>query len=104
MQDLEEFFPRESNITTGKKIRAYRKAYKLTQEQLAEMIEIDTTNLSKIENDSREIGLMTAKKFCAIFNVTIEDLIYPNGIENDELVKKIKKKKIVKDFLKSMAS
>jgi len=38
-------------MTLGEKIRQLRKQKKLTQRQLAEMVQIDFTYLSKIEND-----------------------------------------------------
>ena len=38
-------------MTLGKRIRQLRKQKKLTQRQLAEMVQIDFTYLSKIEND-----------------------------------------------------
>lgn len=41
-------------MTLGEKIRQLRKQKKLTQRQLAEIVEIDFTYLSKIENDRLE--------------------------------------------------
>ena len=38
-------------MTFGKKIRALRKASRLTQRQLAEKVGVDFTYISKIEND-----------------------------------------------------
>ncbi|MDQ0899951.1 helix-turn-helix domain-containing protein [Paenibacillus sp. V4I7] len=46
----------------GKRIRFYRKARKLTQEQLAESIPIDQAHLVRIERGSVNITLETIEK------------------------------------------
>lgn len=78
-----ELFPEITAKTAGEKIRAYRKVFKLSQNQLCELIGISQNNLSAIENGRREVGLQTAVKFCAIFNVNLEDLLFPQGIEKE---------------------
>ncbi|MEK6772933.1 MAG: helix-turn-helix transcriptional regulator [Bdellovibrionota bacterium] len=46
--------------TPGKVIRAFRKNFNITQQELAEVTGIAETNLSAIENDKVEIGVKRA--------------------------------------------
>lgn len=85
-----DLFPPKGNLTTGQKIKQYRKAYKLSQSELAKYMGITQNNLSSIENDRREIGPKIAIKFCAIFNILIDDLLFPNGIENHDTFKEVR--------------
>lgn len=92
MKELKTLLNPIKNQTTGEKVRMYRDAFKLSQTDLAELIGENQANISKIEDDSRAIGAKTAMKFCAVFNITLEGLLFPNGIENEDEFKKVRDK------------
>lgn len=91
MKELKSLF-KHKKMTTGEKIKAYRHAYELSQVELAKILDLRQENLSAIENDRKEIGLKTAIKFCAIYNITLDDLIFDSGIENHPIYKEVRQK------------
>ena len=58
----------------GKKIRELRKTKHLTQEQLAEMVELDTHHLCKIENGMHFPSLKSIIKLSSILEADFVDL------------------------------
>ncbi len=89
MKELKSLF-KSQKMTTGQKIKAYRNAHELSQVELAQILELRQENLSAIENDRKEIGLKTAIKFCAIYNITLDDLLFERGLENHPTYKEIR--------------
>ncbi len=74
----------------GEKIKRLRKNRGLTQEQLAEMIEIDPRNLSRIEVGSSFVKAETLEKLLLSLNVTTEELFSNDHIKSaKELIKDI---------------
>lgn len=68
----------ERNIT-GKKIKSIRLCKKITQEQLAARLHVqglnmDRTNISRIERQSRELYDYEVKAIANALNVNIDDL------------------------------
>ena len=62
--------------TPGDNMKIYRKIHKITQENLGEMLGgIPKQHVSNMENGSRQISKITAKKLAKIFNVSIERFI-----------------------------
>jgi transcriptional regulator with XRE-family HTH domain len=82
MKDLKSLFNLK-NVTSGQVIKAFRTNFKISQNQLADAINITQTNLSSYENDHRNLGIEVAMKFAIFFQINVEDLLYPNGIEKD---------------------
>ena len=62
-------------ILLGQRIRHYRHAKKLTQEQLAERVDISPSFLGHIERGSRIASLETVMKFCEVLDVTPNKLL-----------------------------
>ncbi len=58
----------------GKRIQQIRKSQNLTQEKLAEMIGIDTPNLSNIERGKRFVSSETLEKIIKSLNIPEKDL------------------------------
>ncbi len=58
----------------GKRIQEIRKSKKLTQEKLAEMIGLDTPNLSNIERGKRFVTSETLEKIITSLQVREKDL------------------------------
>lgn len=67
--------------TFGEKIKRLRKAKNLTQEQLAEMINIAPKNLSKIEVGACFVSAETLDKLVEALDTTTEELFANNHIK-----------------------
>ena len=57
----------------GKRLKELRKG-KLTQEQLAQYLEVDQTMITKLENGTRSFNSAIIDKLCALFGCTEEYL------------------------------
>lgn len=62
----------------GKRIRQERLKNKLTQEQLAEMIDVSTTYIGFIERGERSVTLEKIIDISAILHVSVDTLISPS--------------------------
>ena len=87
---------KESNIEIGKIIKRERLKLNLTEEQLAEKIEITPNHLSAIERGVSGISLETANKLCGEFNISLESLMSEkiNSDDNQLLLITDKLKKV----------
>lgn len=65
MNLLEEF---------GKKTREYRESLSLTQEQLAELLDLQPETVSRIETGNTFVSAKVLEKMCKIFQVKFSDL------------------------------
>lgn len=78
--------------TAGEVLCRYRESFELSQQALAELIGTNQNNISAIENGKRKIGVSVAIKLCAIFPVTLEKLLVPEGLKNHpDYIKALKK-------------
>lgn len=62
----------------GEKLRLARKKAKMSQEEVAEKLNIARSNISKYEHDKLEPNIYTLKQFCEIYGITADYLL---GIE-----------------------
>ncbi|HGM3506442.1 TPA: helix-turn-helix domain-containing protein [Clostridioides difficile] len=60
----------------GQRIRKYRKAYNLSQEQLADRVQISTTHMSHIETGNTKLSLAVLAKIAEVLSVQTDALIY----------------------------
>lgn len=60
----------------GQRIRKFRRAYNLSQEQLAERIGISTTHMSHIETGNTKLSLPVLVDIAKELNVQTDELIY----------------------------
>lgn len=67
----------------GRRIQELRKSNKLTQEQLAEKIEIGTSNISYIETGKFYPTPETLGKIAKALNVEIYEALYVRAIKTD---------------------
>lgn len=67
----------------GKKIRFYRKARNLTQEQLAEIIPLDQSHLVRIEKGTVNITLETIEKISAALKIQPDQLFETDRSNKD---------------------
>lgn len=58
----------------GMQIKKYRKLRNLTQEELAEMVDIDPRHLSRLENGKNYPGLVTLEKISGALDVEVKVL------------------------------
>lgn len=74
----------------GEKIKRLRKKRNLTQEQLAEMIDISSRNLSKIELGVCFVKAETLEKLLGALNVSTEELFANEHLKSEsELLESI---------------
>ena len=82
-----------SNTPLGKKLLNLRKEYKMTQNDVAEILGMSRTSFSKYENGIANPPLQVLRKIAAIYNVGLEYLIFDENTlirlndplnENDE--------------------
>ncbi|MBQ7286708.1 MAG: helix-turn-helix transcriptional regulator [Candidatus Gastranaerophilales bacterium] len=73
----------------GKRIKELRKKAGLTQEKLAELIDIETTSLSGIESGRHFPSLPTTEKIANNLNVELKALFDFNHLQSREIMKNI---------------
>jgi len=76
-------------IETGKRIQELRKGKRLTQEQLAEKINIGERHLQKLESGERGGSVDTLVEIAFFFHVSLDFLILGNP-QNAELQSKLR--------------
>lgn len=64
----------DNNITCIR-LKKLRKLHNFTQKQLADYLEIDQSNFSKIENGKRNLNLTLANKICNLYGCSHEYLL-----------------------------
>ena len=74
----------------GKRIRAYRKKIDLSQEELAEMVNISTVHMSHIETGYTKLSLPVLVDLACALGVRTDDLIFEKeAFSKDELLEEI---------------
>lgn len=66
----------EKNLVLGNKLKELRKSFGMTQDDIAELLEMSRTSFSKYENGAANPPLAVMRKLSAIYNVPIEYLIH----------------------------
>jgi transcriptional regulator with XRE-family HTH domain len=67
----------------GQRIRNFRKAYNLSQEQLAEMVDISITHMSHIETGNTKLSLPVLVDIANALCVQTDEIIY-GRLNNDK--------------------
>lgn len=73
-------------MTFGQKLKKLRNENELTQEQLADMIFVTRTAISKWETDNGYPSIDSLKAISNIFSISIDELISDADIENKRLL------------------
>lgn len=60
----------------GQRIRKYRKAYNLSQEQLADKVQISTTHMSHIETGNTKLSLAVLVKISKVLAIQTDALLF----------------------------
>ena len=63
------------NSLYGERIKNLREEHKYTQKQVADFLEIDQSNLSKIELGKRTISMDLIEELCSLFNCSEEYIL-----------------------------
>lgn len=63
----------------GQRIRKFRKAHQLSQEELAEQIGISTTHMSHIETGNTKLSLPVLVSLAAKLEVSTDDLLFESA-------------------------
>lgn len=69
------------------KLKKLRKSKKITQEQLAEKLEISRSKVSSWETNRRDMSITDAIKLANIYEVSLDNLFEINKITKEEYVK-----------------
>lgn len=95
----------------GQQIRKIRKAHGLSQEELAEKVNISTTHMSHIETGNTKLSLPVLVDIATALDVRTDDLIYDNPIASvstvlDEIAEvlehcTVKESKVIADVVKA---
>lgn len=60
----------------GQRIRRFRKAHSLSQEELAEKVSISTTHMSHIETGNTKLSLTVLVDLAAVLGVSTDELLF----------------------------
>lgn len=94
----------------GQKIRKYRKANGLSQEQLAEKVSISVTHMSHIETGNTKLSLPVIADIAESLGIQVDDLLREDYFKRQSIEEDIleildscdeQQLKILKDILKS---
>lgn len=75
-------------MTFGEKIKKLRADNNLTQEQLAEMLFVTRTAVSKWETDKGLPGIDTLKLISSTFNLSLDELVSDDVVESKKVLDK----------------
>jgi len=62
-------------MNVGENIKRYREAKNMTQEELARILGVTSSNISQIESGDRGLNVKKADKIAAALGVTLNDLM-----------------------------
>ena len=85
----------------GHRIRTLRKANRLTQQKLALMVDVERSNLAKIEAGSRNVSFDSLEKIAGGLGVTLSELVFDverEGRENPSFQNADDKKRAAKSI------
>ncbi len=93
MKDLLSLKELQVKETPGKTIRAFRRNFNLTLEDIAKLTGIPVSNLSAIEHDRIDLGLSRAVRIAAVFGIHPSLILFPEGYsrQSNQLISKIRK-------------
>ncbi len=75
------------DYTIIEKLKELRKSKKITQEQLAEKLDISRSKVSSWETNRREMSITEAIKLANIYEVSLDNLFEINKITEEEYMK-----------------
>ena len=85
----------------GQRIRKFRKAYHLSQEQLAEKVGISTTHMSHIETGNTKLSLPVFVDIAKVLCIQTDELLYDTP-QKDKTAIKGELEEIIEDVVKAV--
>ncbi len=70
----------------GQRIRKFRKAHQLSQEELADRVGISTTHMSHIETGNTKLSLPVLVDLASVLEVDTDDLLFDGGKDTRKTV------------------
>ena len=74
---------KEINISIGEQVKCAREQAKLTQEQLAECIDVSPQDISDLERGVVGISIPTLKNLCTSLSISSDHILFPKRAQND---------------------
>lgn len=68
----------------GKQVRRYREMNGFTQEKLAELVDVSSTTISRLENGDQMVGVFRLMRIADALGTTADALLYPSDPEQTE--------------------
>ena len=65
----------KKEVKLGKRIKRLRRKVGLTQEQLAEKVNVSTTHIGLVETGKRRVSLKTLQKIASALEVKVKELL-----------------------------
>lgn len=65
----------KKEIQLGKRIKKLRRKTGLTQEQLAEKVNVSTTHIGLVETGKRRVSLKTLQKIASVLGIKVKELL-----------------------------
>lgn len=87
----------------GKQVKKYRLKRKMSQEELAEKIDIAVNNLGKIERGESFVTASTLEKLATILDVKVHELFtFENPVSIDEMKNELSTENMSDDEIKQL--
>lgn len=87
----------------GKQVKKYRLKRKMSQEELAEKIDIAVNNLGKIERGESFVTASTLEKLATILDVKVHELFtFENPVSIDEMKNELSTENMSNDEIKQL--
>ena len=77
----------ETNIAVGLRMRQIRRAYRMTQEKLADTLGVSVNYLGEVERGRKPLSRSLADQFCQYFHVSYDYLYHGSNISSQNQVR-----------------
>lgn len=74
---------KEINIEIGERIKAAREDFRMTQEALAERIDVSPQYISDLERGVVGVSIATLKRLCLVLGVSSDLILFGSGSADD---------------------
>lgn len=71
-------------VQIGKRIQNYRKEKKITQEQLANMVELSIPQISYIENGKSGLSLESLVNIATALDASVDDILFGYRVQSND--------------------
>lgn len=78
-------------MTLGEKIKKFRTQLKLSQQELADMLYVTRTAVSKWETDKGTPDIENLKQLADLFDISVDDLVNEKDIDTDAVIDRFKR-------------